>query len=344
MATKPTNAEWLAQVVEETLEPDLPICDPHHHLWEFKHERVAHRYLLDEILEDLNCGHNIVSTVFIECGSMIKTDGPVPMRMIGETEFVNGIAAMSAGGEYGTARVAAGIVGHADLCLGDDVAPVLAAHIKAGGGRFRGIRHSCTWDPSPDVPNARCEPPEHLYQQENFRQGFAQLAKHNMSFEGWCFHTQIKELTELAQAFPDTTIILDHFGGPLGIGPYAGKRNDDFAQWQTDVTELARCQNVVAKLGGINMELNGFGWHERDRPPGSEELMQATRPYNDHAIEQFGVDRCMFESNFAVDMCSCSYNVLWNSFKHLTADYTAGEKAALYHDTANRVYRLDDPV
>ena len=343
MATKSTNAEWLAQVVEDTIDPELPICDPHHHLWEFKTERVAHRYLLDEILEDLNCGHNIVSTVFIECGSMIKTTGPVPMRMVGETEFVNGIAAMSAGGEYGKVRVAAGIVGHADLCQGTDIAEVLQAHLRAGGGRFRGIRHSATWDTSPEVTNARCEPPEHLYQQENFRAGFAQLAPNKMSFEGWCYHTQISELTELAQAFPDTTIILDHFGGPVGIGPYEGKLAENFAQWQTDITALARCENVVAKLGGINMELNGFGWHEKERPPTSEELMLATKPYYEHTIEQFGADRCMFESNFPVDMCTCSYNVLWNSFKLLTADYTADEKAKLYHDTANRIYRLDDP-
>ena len=336
-----TNDEWLAQVVEETLDPDLPICDPHHHLWEFKVERVAQRYLLDEILADLNCGHNVVSTVFIECGAMVRADGPVAMRMVGETEFVNGIAAMSASGLYGKARVAAGIVGHVDLCLGDGVAPVLEAHLQAGGGRFRGIRHSCTWDASAEVPNARCEPPRHLYRQENFRAGFAHLAGHGMSFEGWCFHTQIAELTELAEAFPDTTIILDHFGGPLGIGPYAATREQDFGQWQADITALARCQNVVAKLGGINMELNGFGWHEQDRPPTSAALMQATRPYYDHTIEQFGPERCMFESNFPVDMVSCSYNILWNSFKRLTADYSADEKAKLFHDTAARIYRLD---
>ncbi len=341
MATKATNFDWLAQGEEETIDPGLPICDPHHHLWEFVQGRVASRYLLDEILVDLNCGHNVVSTVFIECGAMIDVKDPSPLRMVNETAFVNGIAAMSASGLYGTARVAAGIVGHVDLCIGDGAAQVLEAHIQAGGGRFRGIRHSCTWDPSPDVPDARCAPPQYLYRDDKFRQGFAQLAPLNMSFEGWCYHTQISDLTELAQAFPDTSIILDHFGGPIGIGPYQGKMEENFAQWRADITELAKCQNVVAKLGGINMELNGFGWHEQDRPPSSQELMQETRPYYEHAIEQFGPDRCMFESNFPVDMCTCSYNVLWNSFKRLTADYTADEKAKLYHDTATRIYRLD---
>ena len=176
MATPSTNFEWLSQVQEEALEPDLPICDPHHHLWEFRHERVAHRYLMDEIQEDIGAGHNIVSTVFIECGAMLRQDGPEPMKLVGETEFVNGIAAMSASGLYGPCRVAAGIVGHADLLLGDPVIAVLDAHVAAGGGRFRGIRHSATWDESPDVPNARCEPPRHIYLNETFRQGFARLA------------------------------------------------------------------------------------------------------------------------------------------------------------------------
>ena len=341
MATKATNYDWLAKGEEETIDPTLPICDPHHHLWEFYYSRVAHKYLLDEILIDLNAGHNVVSTVFIECGAMIDVNDPSPMRMVNETAFVNGIAAMSASGLYGTPSVAAGIVGHVDLCIGDGAKEVLEAHIQAGGGRFRGIRHSCTWDPSPNVPDARCAPPQYLYRDTKFRQGFAQLAPLNMSFEGWCYHTQISDLTELAQAFPDTTIILDHFGGPLGIGPYAGKRDEIFSQWQTDITALAKCQNVVAKLGGINMELNGFAWHEKDRPPSSEELMKATRPYYEHTIEQFGADRCMFESNFPVDMCTCSYNVLWNSFKRLTTDYTSDEKAMLFHDTATRVYRLE---
>jgi len=341
MATKATNYDWLALGAEETLDPDLPICDPHHHLWEFNHTRVAHRYLLDEILEDLNCGHNVVSTVFIECGAMIDVNDPSPMRMVNETTFVNGIAAMSASGLYGKARVAAGIVGHADLCLGDDVAAVLEAHVVAGGGRFRGIRHSCTWDASPDVPDARCEPPKNLYSQANFRAGFAHLARLNMSFEGWCYHTQISELTELAQAFPDTTIILDHFGGPVGIGPYAGKLQENFSQWQADITDLASCQNVVAKLGGINMKVNGFDWDLQDKPPSSAELAEATRAYYDHCIERFGAERCLFESNFPVDKRTCSYNVLWNTFKRIASGCSDGEKASLFHDTAARVYRLD---
>ncbi|MDP6705269.1 MAG: amidohydrolase family protein [Alphaproteobacteria bacterium] len=337
-----TNQDWLDLTQEATLEPELPIVDPHHHLWEFRHERVAHRYLMDDIQADLNAGHNVVQTVFIECLAMYKAAGPEAMRVVGETEFVNGVAAMSASGLYGEARVAAGIVGSANLKLGAAVGDVLDAHIAVGGGRFRGIRNQGTWDASDEIPNGRGDPKQHHFLDADFREGFAELAPRNLSFEGWCYHPQIPDLTDLARAFPDTTIILNHFGGPLGIGPYAGKQAEIFPNWQRDIAELATCQNVVAKLGGINMELNGFGWHEAPRPPTSEELMQATRAYYEHTIEVFGVDRCMFESNFPVDMVSCSYNVLWNSFKRLAADYSADEKARLFHDTAHRVYRLDD--
>jgi len=337
-----TNQKWLEQNTEETLEPDLAICDPHHHLWEFRHDRAAHRYLLDDILADVNSGHNITSTVFIECGAMYREAGDEMMRPVGETEFVNGVAAMSASGLYGKTRICAGIVGAANLTLGADVGAVLDAHIVAGGGRFRGIRHQVNWDASDEIGNGRGAFRAHLLQDEDFRRGFAELAPRGLSFEGWCFHTQISELTDLARAFPETTIIFNHFGGPLGIGPYAGQRDANFPDWQANVSELAKCPNVVAKLGGINMELNGFGWHEQERPPTSQELMEATRRYYEHTIEQFGPARCMFESNFPVDMVSCSYNVVWNSFKRLTADTSEADKAALYHDTATRVYRLPD--
>jgi L-fuconolactonase len=263
------------------------------------------------------------------------------MRPVGETEFVNGIAAMSASGLYGPVRIAAGIVGTADLRLGDAVAAVLDAHLVAGGGRFRGIRLGATWDASDAVPNHRTNPPKGLLLRDDFRAGFAHLAPRQLTFEAWCYHHQIPEVTNLARAFPDTTIILDHFGGPIGIGPYAGKANEVFAQWRAHVAELATCHNVVAKLGGINMEVNGFGWHEKARPPTSQELLDATRHYYEYTLEQFGVDRCMFESNFPVDKASCSYTVLWNAFKRLTSGYSADEKAELFHDTAARVYRLD---
>jgi predicted TIM-barrel fold metal-dependent hydrolase len=341
MATQATNADWLALTIEEPLEPELPICDPHHHLWDFRPARVAPRYLLDEILTDVQSGHNVVSTVFIECASMFKSDGAEAMRPVGEVEFVNGIAAMSASGVYGPARIAAGIVGTANLLLGDAVAAVLDALVAAGGGRFRGIRLGATWDASEAVPNHRTNPPQGMLLRSDFRAGFAHLGPRQLSFEAWCYHHQLPEVTDLARAFPETTIILDHFGGPIGIGPYAGKANEVFTQWRAHIAELATCPNVVAKLGGINMEVNGFGWHARSRPPTSRELVDATRRYYDYTLEQFGVDRCMFESNFPVDKESCSYTVLWNAFKRMTSACSAAEKAKLFHDTATRVYRLE---
>ena len=340
MTVPSRNHDWLALTPEEPLEPGLPICDPHHHLWDRQPARVAPRYLLDEILEDAGAGHHVVSTVFIECGAMFKPDGPEAMRPVGETEFVNGVAAMSASGLYGKTRVAAGIVGTCDLRLGDRAGDVLDAQIAAGGGRFRGIRRAAAWDPDPQVPNHRTEPGPRLFERDDFRAGFKHLAPRRLTFEAWCYHRQIPEVTALARAFPDTTIILNHFGGPLGVGSYAGKAREVFAEWRTAITELATCPNVVVKLGGINMEMNGFGWHERPKPPSSQELAAATRQYYELTIEKFGADRCMFESNFPVDKASCSYTVLWNSFKRLTAGYPATEKAKLFHDTAARVYRL----
>lgn len=333
--TAPEHLRWLAQVEEPALEPDLAICDPHHHLW----DRDGSRYLLDELLEDLNTGHNVVSTVYVECGSMYRAEGPEAMRPVGETEFVNGVAAMSASGGYGSVRACGGIVGYADLLLGRQVRPVLEAHMAASE-RFRGIRHAAGWDASNAVRNSHTAPPHGLYAADAFREGFAELAPLGMSFEAWQYHHQLPEVTELARAFPDTTIILNHFSGPLGIGPYEGRRSEIFARWRQDLEELARCPNVVAKLGGLVMPINGFDFHKAERPPGSEVLAAATRDWYLHSIDCFGPDRCMFESNFPVDKASVSYGVLWNSFKRLATGFSAAEKAALFRDTAERIYRL----
>jgi len=326
---------WLAQVQEPIVEPEREICDPHHHLW----DSPRSRYLLDELLADTGSGHNIVSTVFLECAAMYRADGPEALRPVGETEFVNGVAAMSASGGYGKMRACAGIVSYADLTLGRAVGEVLDAHI-ATSARFRGIRHAAGWDASPVVRNSHTNPPQHLLLDASFRAGFAELAPRGLSFDAWLYHGQIPELTDLAQAFPDTTIIFDHFGGPLGIGPYVGQREAIFQQWRLDVAELARCENVYAKLGGIVMPINGFGFHKRSVPASSDEIVAASGRYHQHAIDCFGVQRCMFESNFPVDKASCSYAVLWNAFKKLVSDASNDEKNWLFHDTAVAAYRL----
>ncbi len=333
--------EWLAKVVEPALEPELPIVDPHHHLWDYPQMKGG-RYLLDELLADIQCGHNIVATVYVECGSMFRATGPDALKALGETEFVQGVAAMSASGTYGKTQVAAGIVGFADLLLGSSVKSVLEAHIAASPARFKGIRHAASWHASDAIRNAHSNPPPGLFLQSKFREGFAALQPLGLSFDAWLFHPQIAELTDLARAFPETSIVIDHFGGPLGIGPYANQSDEVFEVWRAAIDELSTCPNVVAKLGGLNMALNGFGWHKRDVPPTSEQLAAATRRYYLHAIERFGPHRCMFESNFPVDKVSCSYAVLWNSFKRLTKDFTSAEKTALYSGTAVKVYRLAD--
>ncbi|MBQ62586.1 MAG: amidohydrolase [Gammaproteobacteria bacterium] len=328
------KSEWLDQVSEVALEPARPICDPHHHLW----DHPESRYLLDEIMQDTDSGHNIVSTVFVECDSMYRQEGSVALAPVGETEFVQGIAAMSASGQYGDTRVAAGIVGFADLSLGSDVRSVLEAHQIAGANRFSGIRHATGWHLSEEIRNSHTNPPESLMLDGKFREGFSVLDDMGLTFDSWFYHHQLAEFIDLAKAFPGVTIVLDHFGGPLGIGPY--DVDETFPVWKDQIAELKDCSNVHFKLGGINMKINGFGWHRKDCPPTSDELVDRTGRYYDFCIESFGADRCMFESNFPVDRESCSYGVLWNAFKKIAAKRSEGEKAALFHDTAVRVYGI----
>jgi L-fuconolactonase len=328
--------QWLDQVREETLEPELPICDPHHHLW----DHPGSRYLLDEVLADVGSGHNVVSTVFVECGSMYRCDGPAEMKPVGETEFVQGIAAMSASGRTGPCRVARGIVSHADLTLGERVRPVLEAHRAASPNRFRGIRHATGWHASPEIRNSHSQPGPGLMLDPTFREGFAALAELGLSFDAWFYHEQLGEFVDLAGAFPEAVIVLDHFGGPLGIGPWAGRQDEVFAAWKEQVSRLRDLPNVHFKLGGLNMKINGFGWHRRERPPTSDELVEATARYYEHCIETFGAERCMFESNFPVDKLSLSYGVLWNAFKKIAAGASEDEKHALFYATAERVYRI----
>jgi predicted TIM-barrel fold metal-dependent hydrolase len=332
-------AAWLAkQPREAALEAELPIIDPHHHLWDTPQRGC---YLLDELLADISGGHNIVATVFVDCRSMYKRDGPPEMAPVGEVEFVNGIAAMSASGSYGPCRAAAAIVSHADLTLGARVRAVLEAEIAGGGGRFRGIRHGASYDPAPEIARHALRPiPPHLVRDTRFREGFAQLAPLGLSFESWQYHPQLADAIDLARAFPDTTIILNHVGGVLGVGPYAGHRAEILAAWKNDIGELARCPNVVCKLGGVGMISFGFDFHERHLPPSSEDLAAAWRQYLEPCIEAFGPERCMFESNFPPDKQSGGYTELWNAFKRITANASAAEKTALYSGTAARVYRI----
>ncbi len=335
-ASAPVRPEWLGRWRAEILEPGLPIVDPHHHLW----DRPGWRYLLDELLADLASGHNVTATVFVECRSMYRADGPQALRPVGETEFVNGVAAMSASGLYGPTRVCAGIVGHADLRLGAAVQAVLEVHLHAGGGRFRAIRHIAAWDADRSILNPNNPAPQGLLADKAFREGFGRLAPLGLSFDAWLYHPQIPELTDLARAFPDTPIVLNHVGGPLGLGAYAGRRQEVFAAWRAAVGDLARCPNVAVKLGGLGMRICDFGFEQGSQPPSSETLAAAWRPYVETCVEAFGTRRCMFESNFPVDKGSYPYAAYWNACKRLTGGASAGEKADLFRRTAARVYRI----
>ena len=326
---------WLAQVVEDAIEPDLPICDPHHHFW----DREGDRYLLDQLTDDLGGGHNVTQTVFIECHSMYRARGPEEMRSIGETEFVQGLAAQSASGQYGPTEVAAGIVSNANLMLGDAVQSVLEAHQAASGNRFRGIRFSCAWDASPDVSPGSTNT-QGMLSDSRFRAGFDRLQRMGLSFDALVYHTQLGELAELASAFPNAVIILNHIGRPLGVGPYASRRDEVFADWRKGIATLAERGNVVCKLGGFGNVISGYDWHRRDVPPTSEDVANTIRPWLEHCIEHFGPERCMFESNFPVDKNSYAYTTCWNAFKRVTGGYSASEKSAMYQGTAVRAYRL----
>ncbi len=337
-------AAWTALRREEILEPDLPIIDPHHHAW----LDGRGRYLFDELAADVNSGHNVIATVFIQSGeNMYRTDGPVEMKPVGEVEFVNGIAAMAASGRLGKARLCAGIVGYADLARGDRVKPVLEALIAAGNGRLRGIRHNMPWDASdatsdPSSANKHNPRSRELALDPAFREGYAQLHKYGLSFDAWLFYPQLPELASLLRVAPETTVILNHVGGILGVGPYQGRRDEIFATWRKSMQELAAFPNLSVKIGGFGMIRCGWDFHTRAVPASSEELAAAWQPYFDVCVEAFGPERCMLESNFPVDKFSTGYAVLWNAFKRMTRGCSAAEKAVLYKDTAARAYRLTD--
>jgi L-fuconolactonase len=332
--------DWLALTQEPILEPEIAICDPHHHFWDFRTARIPYqRYLLHELIADVDCGHNVRSTVFIEARSMYRPTGPVELRPVGEIEFVQGLAAASASGVYGPCRAAAAIVGHADLKLADRVEPVLEALQAASPNRFRGIRHTVTWDPHPEVENRE---KEGVLASSEYRAGARVLARMGLSLDtGVCF-PQLPELAEFARAVPDLTIILNHLGGLNRVGPYGNRDDEVLPVWQSGIAAVAKCPNVNLKLGGIGMPRLGFDWHNRDKPIGSEELAASMAPLMSYCIEQFGPDRCMFESNFPVDKVSFSHHVLFNAFKRFSKSYSASERASLFHDTAVRAYRISD--
>ena len=326
-------SEKQARLTETVLEPELAICDPHHHL----RERPNDRYFLEEFIQDTRTGHNIVATVCVENRAEYRGSGPETMKPVGETEFFESVGARAATHPKPFTAVAAGIVGYANLSLGEAVSEVLEAHLAASPRRFRGIRHSTTWDESDTI---RSDARRGLLADNDFRRGFACLERYGLSFDAWLYHPQLPELVALARAFPAVTIVLDHIGGPLGVGPYEGKRGEVFQVWSKGIADLSTCPNVALKLGGFGSTRSGYDWHQRDVQPASAELANTMAPYFEFCIEKFGVHRCMFESNFPVDKASYSYVAIWNAFKRISQNFSAAERKALFHDTAMRFYRI----
>jgi len=329
----PGSDEWLDQVSEPIIDAERPIVDPHHHLW----RRPDSTYVLEHLWADTGSGHNITKTVFLECGASYYEDGPEHLKPVGETVFVEEIAARS---REGGGAVISAIASRADLRL-DELDEVLDAHVDAGKGIFRGIRHAGARDPYPESLSIPGKAPEGLYQDDNFRRGVARLGERGLTYDTWHYHHQNTDFCELAKAVPGTSMILDHFGTPLGVGPYADKREEIFAAWKDDIAAIAECPNVVAKIGGLAMPDNGFGWNKDSKPPTSDEFVAAQERYYDHTIECFGPDRCMFESNFPVDRRCVSYPVLYNGLKKIASKYSEEEQNAMFYGVASRIYSLD---
>jgi L-fuconolactonase len=319
---------------EDVLDPAIPICDAHHHLW----NRPDQRYLIDEFLADAGSGHNVRRSVFVEWRSYYRGDGAAEMRPVGETEFAAAVGESAAHRKVGAC---AAIVGYADLRLGAAVAPVLEAHIAAGRGRFKGIRNVATWDADPVVLGGAPICPPGLYREPLFRQGFAVLASYGLTFDAWVYQTQLDDLIELARAFPQQPIVLNHTGGVLGIAGYANRRDQLFQAWRSGMHQLAQCPNVYLKLGGLGMRRSGFEFFGHPRDFSSATIAEAWRPWIDACLDEFGAGKCMFESNFPVDAASCSYRVLWNSFKRLMSGASPTQKQQAFHDTATNFYRID---
>ena len=330
------TAAWRALTVEPTLEPELPICDPHHHLWQRDDQD---KYLLADVLGDVDCGHNIVSTVFIEFRTQYRNDGPEELKRVGETDFVERIAAESASGRHGSTRIAAGIIASADLLAGAAVARTLEAHLAASP-RFRGIRHPAAWVPDAAAVGMRVAAPEGLLLDAKYRQGYAQLARYNLVYDAWQLMTQLPDVIDLARAYPDQILVLNHRGGILGTGRYGERREEYFAAWKKNIAAAATLPNVVCKIGGLGTPRCGLGWSDLPRPPSSQQIAAGYAPWFLHCVENFGVERCMFESNFPVDRASFSYHLLWNAFKRVAAKFSPSERAALFYGNAARIYRI----
>ncbi|WP_179403713.1 amidohydrolase family protein [Burkholderia guangdongensis] len=338
--TQRPNEEWLSRALpEKAIAPDLPIVDPHVHFW---HHKSGYKYFVEEFARDASeSGHNIEATVFIECNAFYRADGPEHLKCIGETEFAAGMGAMAESRKYTSVHAAAGIVGFADLTIGERVAETLHAHLDAANGRLKGIRQRAKWDPDPIVRGPTGADRAGLYLEPAFGNGIDMLTSMGLVFEASIFHPQIPDVTALARAHPDASVVLIHSGSPVGHSSYAGKEDETHAHWLASMRELAGCPNVSIKMGGLLMCLGNFDFTTESTPPTSAHLAELWRPYIEPCVELFGAQRCMAASNFPVEKAGCTYGAIWNTFKRITAGCSDDEKASIFSGTAKRVYQLD---
>ena len=327
------NDDWLMQVKEDIIDPEREIVDAHHHLW----PQTSMHYDLENLLADTKSGHNVVQTVFAECGAAYRVGGPEHLKCVGETEFVADRATKAS--NMGESTMISGIVAHANL-MDKRLDEILDAHESAGKGLFKGIRHSGAYEPRAEDLSIRGNALPNQFERDDFRNGVARLGELGLSYDTWIFHHQIADFRNLAEAVPNTTMVLDHFGTPLGVGPYAEKKEEIFEAWKDDMEAVSKCRNVFVKLGGMAMPDNGYGWDANKLPPTSEEFVKSQGKYYDYTINRFGPDRCIFESNFPVDRLSISYRTLWNGLKKIAAKYAEEDQNLMFSGVARKVYRL----
>ena len=330
---------------EEPIDPDIPIVDSHHHLFDEDDGLLAKicdrsRFLVGEYADYVSDGHNVVASIVVEGHTRYRADGPERLRVVGETEFLNDQGAIGASGLRHGVRVAAGIIGGTDLRQGDAVREVLEAHLAVAPNRFKGIRQHALWDADPTIFGDMFDHAAHLYLEDAFRDGFRHLAPLGLSFDALVLAPQLADVAALARSFPETSIVLNHLGHPLGIGAHAGKLEEEYPAWQKDMNDIASCQNVTVKMGGLGSFASGSPTFRADPPASSEVLAAEWRPYAEHTVELFGADRVMFETNVPTDG-SGPFNTVCNAYKRIVAGCSEDERRQIFAGTAASVYRLD---
>jgi predicted TIM-barrel fold metal-dependent hydrolase len=323
---------WLALHVEDVLDPELPIIDPHFHLWKIG----EFNYWLPEYLADTHSGHNVEAAIYMEASTKYRLGGPEELKCIGETEFAYEQIGQSNG-------FVAGIIAAANLRAPEYLDRVLDAHIEASHGRLCGIRDMAGWDADPTLRDERYELPENILELPQFRQSVRHVGERGLVCNLWLYFHQLERLATVARQAPKTRVVVNHTGGPLGRGVYEGRYHEVFTVWKRGMSALAECPNVYVELGGMGMRWMGFGFHKWTRPPSSQELADAWRPHFATTVELFGANRCMFESNFPVDHEICSYVTLWNAYKRFTAGFSSAERDALFSRTALDLYGIKRP-